>query len=240
MAGIVRIRCIRARRVRCLRARRLRCLRPWRFRSQRSVPQRRRASRRRRTARRCVAPSQLAACGAPGRDGRARGLRTASVASRRTRSRARSRGRRGSRWCGCCAASTCSRRWSLALAAGLAFAAVRVLRTRARQRALVPLRARRTRRARRPLAAGLLTGFLPCGALASALDDRRGRGVVVGRRARDDLVFALASAPGLVAVVVAGRGAWAVGCAAPRRRLRRPRSGWRWCSRPRGWPRARG
>jgi sulfite exporter TauE/SafE len=92
---------------------------------------------------------------------------------------------------------------ALAIGLSLAVTAARVLRTGGRER-LVPLR--RAKDAPRPPAAlaGLLTGFLPCGALASALVIAAGAASWWGG-ALVMVTFALASAPGLAAALAAGR-----------------------------------
>lgn len=92
---------------------------------------------------------------------------------------------------------------ALAIGASLAVTAARVLRARG-DGALVPLR--RSRDAARPPAglAGLLTGFLPCGALASAAVIAAGAASWWGG-ALVLVTFALASAPGLLAALAAGR-----------------------------------
>lgn len=92
---------------------------------------------------------------------------------------------------------------AVAIGVSLAVTAVRVLRAR-RTSAPVPLR--RSKDAPRPPAAlaGLLTGFLPCGALASALVIAAGAASWWGG-ALAMVTFALASAPGLVAALAAGR-----------------------------------
>lgn len=91
---------------------------------------------------------------------------------------------------------------SLALAAGLAMAAWRLLSTRAKQ-GLVPLRTRRDARRPPALLTGLLTGFLPCGALAAGLMVAASAGSWWGGALAMG-TFATASAPGLAGVVLAG------------------------------------
>lgn len=107
---------------------------------------------------------------------------------------------------------------SLALAAGLALAAWRVLRTRPAP-ALAQL-GRSRARPRVPAAVmGLLTGLLPCGALASGLLIAAGAGAWwSGALAMG--VFATASSPGLLAVLLPATGLRAVlgGAATPARR----------------------
>ena len=92
---------------------------------------------------------------------------------------------------------------ALAIGLSLAVSAVRLLRTRS---ASGPVPLRRSKDAPRPPAAlaGLLTGFLPCGALASALVIAAGAASWWGG-ALVMVTFAVASAPGLVAAQVAGR-----------------------------------
>ncbi len=147
-------------------------------------------------------PLALAVCGAPGREGLRAGLRygggrlaayalTGSIA-----------GALGSRLVRLLRGEHVQQVVSLALAAGLVFAAVRVLRARTRSD-LVPLRARREGARPPALAAGLLTGFLPCGALAAGLMIAAGAATWWGG-ALAMSSFALASAPGLAAVVLAG------------------------------------
>lgn len=92
---------------------------------------------------------------------------------------------------------------ALAIGLSLGVSAVRLLRTRP---ASAPVSLRRSKDAPRPPAAlaGLLTGFLPCGALASALVIAAGAASWWGG-ALVMVTFAIASAPGLVAALVAGR-----------------------------------
>lgn len=92
---------------------------------------------------------------------------------------------------------------AVALGASLLVTAARVLRVKDAQ-APVPLR--RTKDAARPpaLLAGLLTGFLPCGALASALVLAAGAASGWGG-ALVMVTFAFASMPGLLAALAAGR-----------------------------------
>jgi hypothetical protein len=92
---------------------------------------------------------------------------------------------------------------ALAIGASLVVTALRVLRVQGEQ-ALVPLR--RAKDAVRPPAmlAGVLTGFLPCGALASALVLAAGAASGWGG-ALVMVTFALASMPGIVAALAAGR-----------------------------------
>jgi sulfite exporter TauE/SafE len=163
-------------------------------------------------------PLALAVCGAPGREGLRAGLRygggrlaayalTGSIA-----------GALGSRLVRLLRGEHVQQVVSLALAAGLVFAAVRVLRARTRSD-LVPLRARREGARPPALAAGLLTGFLPCGALAAGLMIAAGAATWWGG-ALAMSSFALASAPGLAAVVLAGAsvGGWLRGAVTPGRR----------------------
>jgi sulfite exporter TauE/SafE len=92
---------------------------------------------------------------------------------------------------------------ALAIGLSLAVSALRLLRTRPAQ---APVALRRSKDAPRPPAAlaGLLTGFLPCGALASALVIAAGAASWWGG-ALVMMTFAIASAPGLVAALLAGR-----------------------------------
>jgi sulfite exporter TauE/SafE len=92
---------------------------------------------------------------------------------------------------------------ALAIGLSLAVSALRLLRTRPAQ---APVALRRSKDAPRPPAAlaGLLTGFLPCGALASALVIAAGAASWWGG-ALVMMTFAVASAPGLVAALLAGR-----------------------------------
>ncbi len=90
---------------------------------------------------------------------------------------------------------------ALVLAAGLAAAAVRVLRVQAPAAPLVPLR--RGRLAVPPMVVGLATGLLPCGALASGLLLAAGAASAWGG-ALAMTVFAACSAPGLIAVAASG------------------------------------
>ncbi len=147
-------------------------------------------------------PLALAVCGAPGREGVRAGLRygggrlaayalTGSIA-----------GALGSRLVRLLRGEHVQQVVSLALAAGLVFAAARVLRTRTRSQ-LVPLRTRREGARPPALATGLLTGFLPCGALAAGLMIAAGAATWWGG-ALAMASFAMASAPGLAAVVLAG------------------------------------
>jgi sulfite exporter TauE/SafE len=93
---------------------------------------------------------------------------------------------------------------SLALAAGLALAAWRVLRS-GRPAALVKLRTSAPRRRVPAGLMGLATGLLPCGALASGLLIAASAGSWWGG-ALAMAVFAGASAPGLLAVVLPATG----------------------------------
>jgi sulfite exporter TauE/SafE len=93
---------------------------------------------------------------------------------------------------------------SLALAAGLALAAWRLLRGRPPP-LLVRLGGGRPRTRVPPAVVGLATGFLPCGALASGLLIAAGAGSWWGGAAAM-AVFSAASAPGLLAVVVPANG----------------------------------
>lgn len=147
-------------------------------------------------------PLALAVCGAPGREGARAGLRygvgrlasyavTGSIA-----------GALGSRLVRVLRGEHVQQAVSLALGLGLALAAVRVLQTRARQD-LVPLRAKRDAPRPPPLLTGLLTGFLPCGALAAGLMIAAGAASWWGG-ALAMISFAIASAPGLAGVVLAG------------------------------------
>ncbi len=147
-------------------------------------------------------PLALAACGAPGREGVRAGMRygagrlasyavTGSIA-----------GALGARLVRVLRGEHVQQAVSLALAAGIALAALRVLRSRPAQR-LVTLRARKDAPRPPALAAGLLTGFLPCGALAAGLMIAAGAASWWGG-ALAMTSFALASAPGLAAVVLAG------------------------------------
>jgi sulfite exporter TauE/SafE len=96
-------------------------------------------------------------------------------------------------------------RWvSLAVAAGLALAAWRVLRLRP-PAALVTLRRARSATRVPAVVLGLLTGLLPCGALASGLLIAAGAGAWWGGAA-SMAVFALASAPGRLAGVLPATG----------------------------------
>lgn len=147
-------------------------------------------------------PLALAVCGAPGREGARAGLRygagrlasyaiTGSIA-----------GALGSRLVRVLRGEHVQQAVSLALGLGLALAAWRVLRTRVRQD-LVPLRPRRDAPRPPALVTGLLTGFLPCGALAAGLMIAAGAASWWGG-ALAMTSFAVASAPGLAGVVLAG------------------------------------
>ncbi len=92
---------------------------------------------------------------------------------------------------------------SLAMAMGLALAAWRVLRGRTSP--LVQLRRGRSPRRIPAALMGLATGLLPCGALASGLLIAAGSGSWWGGSTAM-AVFALASAPGLLAVVLPASG----------------------------------
>jgi uncharacterized protein len=93
---------------------------------------------------------------------------------------------------------------SLALALGLALAAWRVLRGGG-PAALGQLRRAPARRRVPPVVIGLATGLLPCGALASGLLVAAGAATWWGG-ALAMATFALASAPGLLAVVLPAAG----------------------------------
>jgi len=93
---------------------------------------------------------------------------------------------------------------SLALAAGLALAAWRVLRA-GRPAALVKLRTSAPRPRVPAGVMGLVTGLLPCGALASGLLIAASAGSWWGG-AMAMAVFAATSAPGLLAVVLPATG----------------------------------
>lgn len=93
---------------------------------------------------------------------------------------------------------------SLALAAGLALAAWKVLRA-GRPAALVRLRSSPPKLRVPAAAMGLATGLLPCGALASGLLIAASAGSWWGG-AMAMAVFAAASAPGLLAVVLPATG----------------------------------
>ena len=107
---------------------------------------------------------------------------------------------------------------SLALAAGLALTAWRVLRA-GPSSGLVKLRTSAPRPRVPPAVMGLVTGLLPCGALASGLLIAASAGSWWGGAAAM-AVFALASAPGLLAVVLPATGLRAVmgSAATPTRR----------------------
>ncbi|MDO9017058.1 MAG: sulfite exporter TauE/SafE family protein [Deltaproteobacteria bacterium] len=98
---------------------------------------------------------------------------------------------------------TLQRGVSLAMALGLALAAWRVLR--GRNSPLVQLRRGRARRRVPAALMGLATGLLPCGALASGLLIAAGSGSWWAGSAAM-AVFAIASAPGLLAVVLPATG----------------------------------
>ncbi len=163
-------------------------------------------------------PLALAVCGAPGREGARAGLRyglgrlasyalTGSIA-----------GALGSRLVRVLRGEHVQQAVSLALGLGLALAAIRVLQSRARSD-LVPLRARRDAPRPPPLLTGILTGFLPCGALAAGLMIAAGAASWWGG-ALAMTSFAIASAPGLAGVVLAGAtiGGRLRGVATPARR----------------------
>lgn len=99
-------------------------------------------------------------------------------------------------------------------ALAIGWQAVRLLRGAARAAPLVPLRASKSSTVTRGLGLGVLTGFLPCGALASGLMLAASAASAQGGAAVM-LVFSLATAPGLLAVVAAGRLASVLGLKAP-------------------------
>jgi sulfite exporter TauE/SafE len=105
-------------------------------------------------------------------------------------------------------------------ALAVAWQALRLLRAETRAAPLVPLRASREGSVRRGLGIGLLTGLLPCGALAAALLLAAGT-ASPGGGALAMIAYAMASAPGLLAVVAAGRFASRFGLRAPARWQRR-------------------
>ncbi len=105
-------------------------------------------------------------------------------------------------------------------AAAMLWQAARLLRGDARRAPVVPLRRGRDAGVTRGLGMGLLTGLLPCGALASAMLLAAGAATPLGG-ALSMTAFALASAPGLLAVVFAGRLASRVGFRAPEAWVRR-------------------
>lgn len=98
--------------------------------------------------------------------------------------------------------------------------AARLLRSESRRAAVVPLRSARRAGVPRGLGMGLLTGLLPCGALASAMLLAASAATPLGGAA-SMTAFAAASAPGLLAVVFAGRLASRIGLRAPGLHARR-------------------
>lgn len=110
---------------------------------------------------------------------------------------------------------------AVALAAALALSALRVLRgvKKPSEQGLVQLRRAKHVKTSRSVGIGLITGLLPCGALATGLLVAASAGsAAAGALAM--VVFALASGPGLaLAVAVGGTlGRWLLGEAGERRR----------------------
>lgn len=147
-------------------------------------------------------PLVLAVCGAPGREGLRAGARyglgrlvsyavTGSIA-----------GALGSRLVRVLRGEHMQQAVSIALGLGLALAAVRLLRARG-SNGLVQLKPRRDSKRLPALLTGLATGFLPCGALAAGLMIAAGAASWWGG-ALAMTSFAIASAPALAGVVVAG------------------------------------
>ncbi len=163
-------------------------------------------------------PLAAATCSAPGREGARAGLRYAlgrMVSYGVTGSIA---GALGSRLVRSLREEHVQQAVSLALAAGLAFAAYRVLRLGAATK-LVKLQTRKPTTRLPALAMGLLTGFLPCGALAAGLMIAAGA-ASWWAGALTMMAFAVTSAPGLAAAVLAGAslGTWARDALTPTRR----------------------
>lgn len=147
-------------------------------------------------------PLALAACDAPGRGALGAGARYGLGRLLSYALTGALAGAAGARLVRALRAETVQQVVSLLLAAGLLLAAARVLRG-GRARSLVTLRTSKPRPRVPALAVGLATGFLPCGALAAGLLIAAATASWWGG-ALVMVVFAAASAPGLLAVVLAG------------------------------------